>query len=358
MASWDLAFGPGSVTFMPPHPGKFRITSITFYVQGAPTGDYYDDEWYDPGHGKPGDPDYREPEYGSHKDPMWCDGDSLTGVIPGSGTISLGTGGKYSGGSGDDQWVHGTASAHTFIPPSVLLARNGITISVSGGRAAVGNCDNPYHVEWDWAFGNYHFNYCDGHVDTRVDNLYGTNVESSHTIGHYTYYIGNGGTPARQVRDRSYVSSASHVVTADDCAVYPNFIEIDVPGQPQYFIRKGEGIVLPTLEDYLFEGWWGVQNSRSGRGAEWLDGKPLSDHGEFTCYAHWMTSPVHERRDGIWHRWLPPDMNAQSVNGTKTVNNIRSKHEDGTWPLDKPIYKRVDGQWIQHKGPMIPPDGS
>lgn len=51
-------------------------------------------------------------------------------------------------------------------------------------------------------------------------------------------------------------------------------------------------------------------------------------------------------------------MNAQSVLGTKTVNNIRSKHEDGTWPLDKPVYERVNGEWVQRKGPMIPPDGS
>lgn len=338
--SWDLRFGY-SATISPPQPGKFRVKSVTFYVQGAPAGDYYDEAVYPP------------PGPGSHDAPFHHGGNSLTGNVAGGGSIGLGTGWTTSGAT----WVTGHASAHTLTISGVLMAKDGLAVSITGG-AAVGNCDSPVSVEWDWAFANYTFSYVDGHTSSHTDCLYGTTVSDSHTVGHYTYYIGNGGTPASQTRDQSYLCSSSRTVTAEDCAQYPSYIGIGVPGQTKYFVREGDGIVLPELEDYLFEGWWGVQNSRSGRGDEWLDGRSLGDHGSYTCYAHWMTSPVHERRDGIWHRWLPPDMNAQSVNGVKTVNNIRSKHDDGTWPLDKPIYQRVNGAWVQRKGPMIPPDGS
>lgn len=349
MGQWDSNYGTKSYHISPPQPGKFRVLSVTFTVQGTDEGWYYDQKnGIDP----PG---------------VHCGNVSLSASISGNvaggqGSQYLGTGSHSSGGDPEagTAYVAGWASAITWTPSGIFVAPSGIDVTIGSG-SAVGDGiigGTPLSVSWDWAYANYTFNYVDGHSNSHKDCMYGTTVSDSHTISHITNYYGNTGQPAHQVRDQSYVASYSLTVTADDCAKYPSYIPISVPGQTKYFIRYGGNIVLPTLEDYLFEGWWGTPSTRSGRGDEWLDGRSLGDHGTYNCYAHWMTSPVHERKDGVWHRWLPPDMNAQSVLGTKTVNNIRSKHEDGTWPLDKPVYERVNGEWIQRKGPMIPPDGS
>ena len=338
MGQWASWYGTQTYTVSPPQPGKFRVTSITFHVQGMDAGTYYDD------HG--GTP-YPGSDYGSSSLSASISGN----IAGGQGSQYLGTGshsyGEYADGG---KYTAGWASAITWVPSGIFVAPSGVTVTIGNGGAVgdgiIGGVS--FSVSWDWAYGNYHFNYADGYTDTKTDQTYGTTVSSSHGITHITNYIGNGGAPATQTRNQSYTSSASRTVSAEDCAQYPNYINISVPGQSKSFVRQGDGIVLPTLEDYLFEGWWGVQSSRSGRGDEWLDGRSLGTHGTYTCYAHYMTSPVHEFKDGAWHRWLPPDMNAQSVNGAKTVNNIRSKHSDGTWPLDKPIYQR-EKWWLGPK---------
>lgn len=340
--SWDTTASGATYTIGPPQAGKYWLKTVTVGVSSAPSGHYWRD--HDP---KEGGFDYG----GGHAYvTVSGGGQSVTAYATTTGYITDGTfsdGTKFTTG-------HATGSVTVNFNKIMTPSMGAVTVQVAGGW--VGNSSpGPF---WDWAFANFTFSYVDGHTSSHTDCQYGTTVSDSHVVGHYTNYIGNGGTPATQTRNQSYTCSGSLTVNADHCAQYPSYINISVGGQTKTFVRQGDGIVLPTLEDYLFEGWWGVQNSRSGRGDEWLDGKSLGTHGTYTCYAHYMTSPIHEFKDGAWHRWLPPDMNAQSVNGTKTVNNIRSKHSDGTWPLDKPIYERQNGEWVQRKGPMIPPEGS
>lgn len=336
MATWDYTTTTTSISA--PQAGKYWLKTVTLGISNAPAGWYYYPDNNMEGTGN---------TYGQGH--AWV----TVSWSGGSATAYANTTGWTNSASEAPFWTHGNATGSVTVNVNQIIL-GAVTVSYGGGW--VGN--DSINANWDWAYANFTFSYVDGHTSSHANCQYGTTVSDSHTISHITNYYGNTGTPALQTRNQSYTAGSSVTVNASHCAQYPNYINIGVGGQTKYFVRKGDGIVLPTLDDYLFEGWWGTLSTRSGRGDEWLDGRSLGDHGTYNCYAHYMTSPVHEFKDGAWHRWLPPDMNAQSVNGTKTVNNIRSKHSDGTWPLDKPIYERQNDEWVQRKGPMIPPEGS
>jgi len=329
-----------------PQAGQYWLKSVSVNMSSSPAGNYYPNGEYSEG-GPPSGTPYPQ----GHA--------VLTVILPSGETFSAAAtqvGGRSDVQVSPNHWdVHGTSSETVTVNVDRIVTSGTASVEISGG--AVGNLDDINGV-WDWAFANITFNYVDGHSSSHTNCQYGTTVYDSHTISHLTNYHGNGGTPNLQTRDQSYTASGSKTITSSDCAAYPGYVSVSVPGQTKTFLRQGDGIVLPTLEDYFFEGWWGVESSRSSRGAEWTDGKDLGQYGTYDCYAHYMSSPVWERKNGAWHKWTPSDMNAQSVVGPITVNNIRSKHSDGTWPLDKPIYRRENGSWVQVKGAMIPPEGS
>jgi len=334
MATWSYETTTETVTA--PQAGKYWLKTVTMNIASAPEGDYFD---YD-------QPiEHHHPQGNAYMTVSWPGG-SATGHADRVGSITPlpeihQTRGNAEGGS-------------ITVTVNQILTSGSVTVTYGGGWVG----SDTIHSDWDWAYANIVFNYVDGHSSRHSDCQYGTTVYDSHTISHLTNYHGNGGTPNLQTRDQSYTASGSETIDAGDCAQYPGYVSINVPGQTKTFVREGDGIVLPELEDYLFEGWWGVADSRSTRGDEWLDEKSLGQYGTYDCYAHYMSPPIWERRNGAWHKWIPSDMNAQSVNGSITVNNIRSKHPDGTWPLDKPIYRRENGAWVEIKGAMIPPEGS
>ena len=342
MASWSGPnFPPSSTTASAPEPGKFWLKTVTMNISSNPAAQAGVAVYYYP----EGTGQTTEPGQGHAYVTVSWPGGSATEYANTVGWVNW----------NDDQfWTHGNAVGSVTVNVNQIIPAGSVTVTYGGGWVG----SDIVYSSWDWAYANVTFNYVDGHSNSHSNCQYGSTVYDSHTISHVTNYHGNGGDPDLQTRNQSYTASGSITIGSSECAQYPNYVSVNVPGQTKTFVREGDGIVLPTLEDFFFEGWWGVADTRSGRGEEWLDGKSLGQYGTYDCYAHYMSSPVWERKDGAWHKWAPSDMNAQSVAGPVTVNNIRSKHSDGTWPLDKPIYRRENGQWVQVKGAMIPPEGS
>ena len=197
MGQWDSSFGTKSYHINPPQPGKFRVLSVTFTIQGTDEGNYYDQVYSDPPIDPPG---------------VHCGTVSLSATISGNvageqGSITLGTGthSEHGAPSSGQEYVSGWATPKTWTPSGIFVAPSGIDVTIGSGSAVGDNLwpGPPLSVSWDWAYANYTFNYVDGHSNSHKDCMYGTTVSDSHTISHITNYYGNTGQPAHQVRDQS-----------------------------------------------------------------------------------------------------------------------------------------------------------